>query len=251
MNKNNKIYLYNDNFLSLLALIVVLIRKKIVPKNIKTYDYEYGLFDEIEERILPEKEETVNYIIKNIGYNNFNVIFKLYLSVTEDKELIIFYYCLYSLKYKETTRFMRNNKWINEALKQSSYVSRENHKFKGFTRFKKMNNGIYYAEINPTNNILFLLSKHFKDRLKDEYWIIKDVNRKLYSLYDKKNFIIVSEEEFKMNDFNLSDDEDKFLNLWKEFYDTVGIVARKNDRCRMNFMPKKYWKYIVEVSDEL
>lgn len=251
MNKNNKIYLYNDNFLSLLALIVVLIRKKIVPKNIKTYDYEYGLFDEIEEPILPEKEETVNYIIKNIGYNNFNVIFKLYLSVTEDKELIIFYYCLYSLKYKETTRFMRNNKWINEALKQSSYVSRENHKFKGFTRFKKMNNGIYYAEINPTNNILFLLSKHFRDRLKDEYWIIKDVNRKLYSLYDKKNFIIVSEEEFKMNDFNLSDDEDKFLNLWKEFYDTVGIVARKNDRCRMNFMPKKYWKYIVEVSDEL
>lgn len=251
MNKNNKIYLYNDNFLSLLALIVVLIRKKIVPKNIKTYDYEYGLFDEIEEPILPEKEETVNYIIKNIGYNNFNVIFKLYLSVTEDKELIIFYYCLYSLKYKETTRFMRNNKWINEALKQSSYVSRENHKFKGFTRFKKMNNGIYYAEINPTNNIIFLLSKHFRDRLKDEYWIIKDVNRKLYSLYDKKNFIIVSEEEFKMNDFNLSDDEDKFLNLWKEFYDTVGIVARKNDRCRMNFMPKKYWKYIVEVSDEL
>ena len=251
MNKNNKIYLYNDNFLSLLALIVVLIRKKIVPKNIKTYDYEYGLFDEIEEPILPEKEETVNYIIKNIGYNNFNVIFKLYLSVAEDKELIIFYYCLYSLKYKETTRFMRNNKWINEALKQSSYVSRENHKFKGFTRFKKMNNGIYYAEINPTNNIIFLLSKHFRDRLKDEYWIIKDVNRKLYSLYDKKNFIIVSEEKFKMNDFNLSDDEDKFLNLWKEFYDTVGIVARKNDRCRMNFMPKKYWKYIVEVSDEL
>ena len=251
MNNNNKIYLYNDNFLSLLALIVILIRKKIVPKNIKTHDYKYGLFDEIKEPILPEKEETVNYIIKNIGYNNFNVIFKLYLSITEDKELIIFYYCLYSLKYKEATRFMRNNKWVNEALKQSSYVSMENHKFKGFTRFKKMNNEIYYAEINPTNNILFLLSKHFRDRLKDEYWIIKDVNRKLYSLYDKKNFIIVSEDEFKMNDFNLSDDEDKFLNLWKEFYDTVGIAERKNDRCRMNFMPKKYWKYIVEVSDEL
>ncbi len=248
---NNKVYVYNDNFLSLLALIVILIRKKIVPKDIKPYNFEFGLFDEVEEPLLPEKEETINYIIKNIGYNNFSIIFRLYLSVFEDKELTIFYYCLYSLKYKETTRFMRNNKWVNEALKQSSYVSRENHKFKGFTRFKKMNNEIYYAEINPTNNILPLLSNHFKDRLKSEYWIIKDVNRNLYSLYDKKNFIIVSEDEFKINDFNLSDDEDKFLSLWKEFYDTVGIKARKNDRCRMNFMPKKYWKYIVEVSDEL
>ena len=250
MNKN-KVYVYNDNFLSLLALIVILIRKKIVPKDIKPYNCEFGLFDAVEEPLLPEKEETINYIIKNIGYNNFNVIFRLYLSVFKDKELVIFYYCLYSLKYKETTKFMRNNKWINEALKQSSYVSRENHKFKGFTRFKKMNNEIYYAEINPTNNILPLLSNHFKDRLKGEYWIIKDVNRNLYSLYDKKNFIIVSEDEFKINDFNLSNDEDKFLSLWKEFYDTVGIKARKNDRCRMNFMPKKYWKYIVEVSDEL
>ena len=146
---------------------------------------------------------------------------------------------------------MRNNKWVNETLKQSLYVSRENHKFKGFTRFKKMNNEIYYAEINPTNNILPLLSNHFRARLKSEYWIIKDVNRNLYSLYDKESFIIVSGDEFKINDFNLSDDEDKFLSLWKEFYNTVGIKERKNDRCRMNFMPKKYWKYIVEMSDEL
>ena len=151
---NNKVYVYNDNFLSLLALIVILIRKKTIPKDIKPCNFEFGLFDEVEELLLPEKEETINYIIKNIGYDNFNMIFKLYLSVFKDKELFIFYYCLYSLKYKETTRFMRNNKWVNETLKQSLYVSRENHKFKGFTRFKKMNNGIYYAEINPTNNIL-------------------------------------------------------------------------------------------------
>ena len=37
---------------------------------------------------------------------------------------------------------------------------------------------------------------------------------------------------------------------WKDFYKTIGIKERKNDRCRMNFMPKKYWKYILEMSDE-
>ena len=37
--------------------------------------------------------------------------------------------------------------------------------------------------------------------------------------------------------------------MWKTFYNTIGIEERKNNRCRMNFMPKKYWKYILEVGD--
>ena len=145
---------------------------------------------------------------------------------------------------------MKNNKYILNCIKPQEYVSRENHKFKGFTRFKKHENDIYYAEINPTNNILFLLSNHFKKRLSTEFWIIKDVNRGLYSIYNKENFIIASDNEFKMNKFKLSDDEKTFEELWIEFYNTIGIKERKNDRCRMNFMPKKYWKYITEMSDE-
>ena len=39
--------------------------------------------------------------------------------------------------------------------------------------------------------------------------------------------------------------------MWKSFYDTIGIKERNNERCRMNFMPKKYWKYIVEMSDKI
>ena len=54
-----------------------------------------------------------------------------------------------------------------------------------------------------------------------------------------------------MADYLISNDELDIQNLWKEFYKTIGIAKRKNDRCRMNFMPKKYWKYIIEVSDEL
>ena len=251
MTKESKIYIYNDNFLSLLALIIKLAQKRIIPTNIKPTDYNVSLFDELFEMNLPETEASITYIINKIGYNNFSIIFKLYLSNSEDKELNIYYYFLYSLKYKEKTIYMKNNKWILNAVKSSSYVSRENHKFKGFTRFKKMENDIYYAEINPTNNILSLLSDHFKKRLSTEYWIIKDVNRKIYSIYDKKNLYIVDEKEFRIKDFKESSDEQDFVELWKEFYKTIGISSRENNRCRMNFMPKKYWKYIVEVSDEL
>ena len=76
-------------------------------------------------------------------------------------------------------------------------------------------------------------------------WIIKDVNRKILSVYDKNEFYIVDESEFKLLNFTLSDNEESIQNMWKSFYNTIGIKERKNDRCRMNFMPKKYWKYIL------
>ena len=103
-----------------------------------------------------------------------------------------------------------------------------------------------YAQINPTNNIIYILCNHFKKRLKDEYFIIKDVNRDLYAFYNKKNIYILDGINTKDLDIKSYEIED----LWKSFYNTIGIKERKNDRCRMNFMPKKYWKYILEVENE-
>ena len=251
MIKDNKIYLYNNNFISFLYLCILLIRKKIIPRNIKEIDYTPGLFDKTCLLDLIEDDKIIDYLIKNIGNNNFNVVFKVFLSNEEDKEILIYKFILYSLKYKEKTIYMKNIKEILKCVKISKYVTSENHKFKGFTRFKKYENEIYYAEINPTNNILYLLALHFKNRLNTDYWIIKDVNRKIYSIFDKKNFYMINEENFKIKNLKLSEEESNFENLWKEFYKTIGITERKNDRCRMNFMPKKYWKYILEVSDEI
>lgn len=103
----------------------------------------------------------------------------------------------------------------------------------------------------PENDILFLVSLHFEKRLKEEFWVIKDANRKILSIYDKKKFVIVKEEEFQLQNLKESKEEKNIKILWKTFYKTIGIKERKNDRCRRNFMPKKYWKYITEVSEEL
>lgn len=127
----------------------------------------------------------------------------------------------------------------------------ECHKMKGFLRFKELENKVLYAEMEPTNDILFLVSCHFSKRLKNEYWIIKDNKRRILSIYDKSNFLIVSEDEFCLSTTKLSNDEKNIQSLWKMFYKTIGIAERKNDRCRRNFMPKKYWKYIIEVMEEL
>jgi len=245
----NNIYIYKNNFISLLNLIKLLINNNIKPNNIKDEYYNPTLLDNIITLTIENNELIINEYISNIGKNIFNIIYYVYLSNDLNKELVIFYFYKNALKYKNNILNMRNLKCVNYALKISKYVSRESHKFKGFTRFKELNNNVLYAEIEPTNNIIFLLSKHFKNRLKNEYWIINDKKRNIISLYNRNNFYILDGIDYKLINIKYSTNEELFQNLWKSFYKTIGIESRKNDRCRMNFMPKKYWKYIIEMDD--
>lgn len=247
----NNVYLYNYSFKELISLIFYLLKNKIKPSNIKDSSYNPNLFEECIFLNVKSNEDDINNIVEQFGEYAFRCIYFVYLSTNEFKELIIYYFILNALKYRKKITYMRNLKCVHEALRISEYVMHESHKMKGFTRFKEINNNILYAEMEPVNNILELVSKHFQKRLKNEYWIIKDVKRKMFSIYDKKRFYIVLEESFKLNDFTFSTKEKEIKEMWQLFYKTIGIKERKNERCRRNFMPKRYWKYLIEMEDEL
>jgi len=244
----NDVFIYNDSFVSLMALIEYLVDNKIKPDNIKNQEYSPTLFENIINLKIND-DNALDNIVNKTSSNIFKTIYYIYLSSDENKELIIYYFYLNSLKYKNNIFNMRKLKCVNSALKISQFVSRENHKYKGFVRFRELSNNILYAEIEPKNNILEILGKHFKQRLRNEYWIIKDVRRNLICLYDKKDILILNSDSFSLHTTNNSDNEDKYKNMWTLFYNTIGIESRKNDRCRMNFMPKRYWKYITEMED--
>ncbi len=247
----NNIYIYEGDFISLLNTITYLIKNKKKPDNIKNDLYAQTLLDNIFNLSIPKNEKIIEEVRNHFGKYVLRIMYCIFLSEAENKELIIFYLFKNALKYQDKVLYYRNLKCVSEGMKIANYVIHESHKMKGFLRFKELENKVLYAEMAPTNNILFLVSKHFQNRLKNEYWMIKDVNRKLISIYDKKNFFIVLEEELKDTMEEESESEKMVENLWITFYKTIGIKERKNDRCRMNFMPKKYWKYITEVREEI
>lgn len=242
------IYIYDGTFISLLTLINYLIKNKIKPYDIKDESYIPSL---LEETFYPKlfDDTLVERIIDKIGIFSFKIVYYVFLSNNKNKELLIYYFLLNSLKYKEKICYMRNLKCVSECLKISQYVTRENHKYKGFVRFKELNNKVLYSEIEPENDILFLLCTHFKERLKNERWIINDLRRGIVGVYDKKKLYILDDTSFIDKTLKLSDEENGYQEMWKEFYKTIGIKERKNDRCRMNFMPKKYWKHILEMEE--
>lgn len=251
MKKSNYIYLYNTDFISLLNLIKYLFTNKLIPNNIKDISYQANLFEETLNLEISQDEKVIKEIISATSSNIFNTIYKIFLSNEKNKELIIFYFLIHSLKHKNKIFYMRNIRSVQEALRISKYVGHEAHKMTGFLRFKELKGKVLYAEMAPENNVIFFISKHFKARLRNELWIIDDTKRNLMSIYNGKDFTIVSSKDFALLEKELSETEEDIEELWKNFYKTIAIKERTNSRCRMNFMPKKYWEYIIEMSDEL
>lgn len=245
-----KIYIYEGTFSSLISLISYLIKLKQIPYDIKSEkDYILNLLDKPVYLKLKQKE-LIDLLKKNVPSHFFNTLYYVYLSNENNKEMLIYNFIKTALVYKEQTKNYLNIECVNKVYKIANYVSRENHRMKGFLRFKKMKN-FYYGEIEPTNNIIYILVNHFKKRLSNEYWIIKDKKRKIYALYDKKKVLFLNEKDIVNLNLDKETNEDFIEDLWKSFFKTISIELRENKKCQMNFMPKKYWNNIIEMEDEI
>ena len=100
MHKTNIIYLYDNTFINLLTLITLLINKHIIPFNIKNEEYSPSLIDETINLRLNNRNELIEQFINKLGINIFNTIYYVFLSANGNKELLIYYFILSSLKYK-------------------------------------------------------------------------------------------------------------------------------------------------------
>lgn len=181
-------------------------------------------------KILDEKE-----------FNNLKISLK---SCDEAKYTVTFNYIVktidfgYSIstKFTDTTVF-RFDKIVSRVLL-------EVHRFKGFIRFSKLDEGIYYAKYFPDNDINTLILPHFVKRYKNMPFIIHDTNHNVISAHLNGKTKTVTA---KINPLKICDEANK---LFKEYYQTVFIPERANSKTMLNFMPKRYHSNLPE-KDEL
>ena len=247
---NNYIIIYDGTFINLLTTIKYLLQANIKPQKIVIEGtYSPSLFETIIKPNIDNDPTFITKITKSSSKEVLKLITYTFLSNAQNKELVLYYLILNTFIYKDKIIYQRNLNCVNTALKLAHRVSSENHKMKGFTRFKVINNKFLYTEISPDNNILDLLSKHFQKRLKNELWIIKDTNRNILSIYDLNTYHIVSGENIKLLALENNKNDNYYENLWCIFFKTIAIKERKNQKCQMSFMPKKYWHNIIEMED--
>lgn len=146
------------------------------------------------------------------------------------------------------------NPHVMAVHKWERKVSRERHRMKAFIRFQQTADGMYYCPIEPDFNVLPLIASFFKNRYADQQWIIYDVKRK-YGLYynthtvEEITYDFVAEIDTKkiyLPAAVLDPKEELASILWKDYFNSTNIPARKNMKLHIQHVPKRYWKYLNE-----
>ena len=248
MNQNDITYLYDGTWEGLLLLVFWLFSNRMKPFDIQVEDqYKDNL---LYPAIKPVIDSDFSCFKKKFSRKIWYILFLVFLTEESDKELVIYYFLINAFKYGESVIARRNLNCVNKALNYSRKVTREAHKWKGFLRFSKMEGEIYYAKFHADANILGILANHFSKRMSEEYFVIQDVGRNLLCFYDKKKVVFCYGEEIQLQTSKACD-EHEIEELWRVFFQTIAIKERKNLRCQMNFMPKKYWRDMLEMEDYL
>lgn len=240
-------YIYDGSFPGFLTVIYEVFYSKESPDQIVTgEDFQPNLFaNKIKIETDLEKSDCVYESIKNkISTQSLKKIYNTYLSEEEKVELIIYRYLVLGFKIGKKIDRHFSHDIVDELNRISRRVNKEKHLILGLLRFKKLCGDIFYAPFEPDFNILALIAPHFARRLSDQRWIIHDRKRCLATVYNRKEWVLTEMKE-PIN-IQYSEDESYYQQLWQGFFNSIAIENRKNPRLQRQFMPKRYWKYLVE-----
>ena len=166
----------------------------------------------------------------------------------------LFAFALYIFDNAEGAYTNYGNDYVLAVSQIARKVHREKHRMEAFIRFQETQDGIFFAHVDPDFNVLPLIINHFKNRYADQQWIIYDSRRK-YGLYFDKVKVTEITFEFSQDlsstnaalSANLVDEKEELYSiLWKDYFKSTNIVARKNMKLHIMHVPKRYWRYLTE-----
>lgn len=175
-----------------------------------------------------------------------------YLSELPEAYNHLFQFTIYIFQHETGAETNYGNNHVMALSKYAKSVEREKHRMEAFIRFQHTADGIFYTGVDPDFNVLPLISNHFKNRYADQQWIIYDLKRK-YGLH----YNLIAVEEIVIDFTNgvnsknpetilLDVKEELYAVLWKDYFKSANIVARKNTKLHVRHVPKRYWKYLTE-----
>ena len=244
--------LYDGTFEGLLTAVFEVYEYKIALPQIKRGDVADGsLFGDVHvvqtntdkaKRVLAKFEQKISRTAMTQFYKSF-------LSELPGIDDVLFRYVQYVMSSKHGVENDYGHPDVLMVQQLSKKVSRERHRMTAFVRFQLTKDGLYYAIIQPDYNVLPIILTHFKERYADQQWLIYDSRRKYGLHYDLQEVteVIIDFNERENEGKNIYDDkEDLYQDLWRHYFDSVNIKARKNMKLHIQHVPKRYWRYLVE-----
>ncbi len=249
------VVLYDASFTGFLTAVFEVFEYKFSEPFITGDEAQPGsLFSSI-HKVVSNKEKAGRVqgkLKEKLSASAFKQLYDTWLSELKGIENVLLRYIRYALK---TTLAVENDFSHPDVLlvqQTSRKVHREKHRMEAFVRFQLTKDELYYAIIQPDYNVLPLICRHFKDRYADQRWLIYDGLRK-YGLHYDGHKVEEVQMEFSVDLDNgkhramvYDENEILFQELWKQYFTSINIKARKNMKLHIQHMPKRYWRYLIE-----
>lgn len=248
------VFLYDGSFEGLLTIVFDCYLSKEIPlKIIPEDEYIPNLLDktQIIQTDFTKSDRIFQGIYNNICYDALYDAYYAFLSananrICDNKEIEIVKFLLHGFVIGPKIMTMLSISYVLNVLKLRKNVLGESHRLKGLVRLQEIGNNLFYASIHPENNVIENLGHFFIGRFPKQNLILHDKNRELALLYNTKDYTIISATNNSIHP-EITENEKQFQNLWKTFFKTIAIKERTNPKCQMQFMPKKYWKDLIEM----
>lgn len=160
-------------------------------------------------------------------------------------ERLLWEYVCLGFEQGERICSMLADRRVNQVDRLARAVAREAHKYKGFVRFRELEQGVLYARIEPEYDILVFLAPHFVRRVGDRSWMIHDLRRSAAALYDLNGWRLVNGVTLTGSP-EYTRDEDEFSRLWRLYFQRLAIEARHNPKLQQQHVPLRSRKHLVE-----
>lgn len=253
------LYKYDGTIDGLFTTIAYAIKQNQPPQDIVAADSYQGLLFADEFYVASDDGQVARfweYLNNELTAHSVHRILTATLNGIDHTEMVIYDYVKLSLKLRKKLDLYHAHPIVEAMHQCTDKVIKELHLFKGILRFQNLKDDILYAPFQPDHRIAYPLAEHFQKRLAAEKWIIHDINHQSAVYWDGNELLNIDlDQEFlqavspdgKICEQWLAADEKEFQHLWQTFYQSIAIKARENLSLRKQFMPKRYWPYLVEL----
>lgn len=200
------------------------------------------------EKNQEKAEKVIRTIQRKISPEAYEWIYAAALSFQPHKLDCIYRFLVLGFSLGSQILHMLHVQQVAAVFELKRKVYNECHHFREFLRFSSLDNKASFSVIEPKCNVLTLLSPYFEDRMPSEDWMITDKTRMLSVVHprDSLSFLTpITQEELSYMEEEI-DKKDLYIRLWKSFFQSVSIDARKNTRCQRNHLPLWFRKNMTE-----
>ena len=245
--------LYDGTFEGLLTAVYEVYERRLQYVNLQKGEWSHtALFDDV-LRITTDTNKT-NRVLRGLKLKlsgmGLQRLYAAHVAEMEGEDNTILGYIRYVFDAGQNIEEDYGNKYVMRVSEMVRKVRREKHRMEAFIRFQKLKDETFYAAIEPDFNVLPLLIRHFKDRYADQKWIIYDIRRKYGVSYDGHDtqYITLNFSDVKSTNVisAYTEDEGLYQDLWKNYFKSVNIPARKNTKLHLMHVPRRYWRHLTE-----